>query len=75
MRYRKVGLLALAGTIVFSGVLSAVDSRTEVPFKLYRDYTIIVQGSIGGLRKCNLLIDTGALSNQKDGITQLLTRT
>ena len=63
---KKIGLLVLAGMIVLPAVLSAADSRTEIPFKLYRDYTIIVQGSIGGLRKCNLLMDTGAVPSVLD---------
>jgi predicted aspartyl protease len=66
MRCKKAGLLAIAGMMVLPEVLSAVDSRTEIPFKLYRDYTIIVQGSIGGLRKCNLLIDTGVVPSVLD---------
>lgn len=66
MRCKKVGLLAIAGMMLLPESLSAADSRTEIPFKLYRDYTIIVQGSIGGLRKCNLLIDTGAVPSVLD---------
>lgn len=66
MRCKKVGLLALAGLMVLPDAPSAVDSRTEVSFKLYRDYTIIVQGSIGEFRKRNLLIDTGAVPSVLD---------
>jgi predicted aspartyl protease len=66
MRCQKVGLLAMAGILLLPEVLSAVDSRTEIPFRLFRDYTIIVQGSIGGLKKCNLLIDTGAVPTVLD---------
>lgn len=66
MRCKKAELLAIAGMMVLPEALSAVDGRTEIPFKLYRDYTIIVQGSIGGLRKCNLLIDTGAVPSVLD---------
>ena len=63
---KKLGLLAIAGVMLVPEVLSAAESRTEIPFKLYRDYTIIVQGSIGGLKKCNLLIDTGAVPSVLD---------
>jgi predicted aspartyl protease len=34
-------------------------SRVEIPFKLYRDYLIVVQGSLGPLERLNFLIDTG----------------
>jgi Aspartyl protease len=36
------------------------DSRTEVPFKLYGGYVILVEGSIGSLEKLRFIIDTGA---------------
>lgn len=35
-------------------------ARAEIPFKLYQDYLIMVQGSVGTLEGLNLLIDTGA---------------
>jgi hypothetical protein len=31
----------------------------EIPFQTYRDYLIVVQGSLGGKLKRNLIIDTG----------------
>jgi hypothetical protein len=37
-----------------------VHMQTEVPFKLYQDYLIVVHGSVGTLEGLNLLIDTGA---------------
>jgi hypothetical protein len=33
--------------------------RAEIPFKLYRGYLIVVQGSLGALEGLNFLIDTG----------------
>jgi hypothetical protein len=35
-------------------------ARAEIPFKLYQDYLIVVQGSLGSLEGLNFLIDTGA---------------
>jgi predicted aspartyl protease len=34
-------------------------SHVEIPFKLYRDYLIVVQGSLGTVRRLNFLVDTG----------------
>ena len=31
----------------------------EIPFQTYRDYLIVVQGSLGGTRRLNFIIDTG----------------
>ena len=43
-----------------SGEPAALHGRAEIPFKLYQDYLIVVQGSLGTLERLNLLIDTGA---------------
>jgi predicted aspartyl protease len=37
-----------------------IAESTTVPFKLYRDYLIVVQGSMGPLERLNFLVDTGA---------------
>ncbi len=66
MRCNKVGLLAIAGVMVLPGAISALDRHSEIPFKMYRGYAIIVQGSIGQLRKRNILIDTGAVPSVLD---------
>lgn len=42
-------------------IASAADGSNEVRFKLYRDYAIIVRGSIGTLKNLNFLVDTGAV--------------
>jgi hypothetical protein len=39
---------------------SAHLAKTSVGFQLYRDYLIIVQGSVGPLKGVNFLLDTGA---------------
>jgi predicted aspartyl protease len=40
--------------------LPGATAHVEIPFKLYRDYLIVVQGSLGTLERLNFLIDTGA---------------
>ncbi len=44
----------------------ASDSAGEVPFRLYRDYVIVVRGSIGNLKNLNFLVDTGAVPTVLD---------
>ncbi len=41
-------------------VLAASEGPREVPFKLYRGYSIVVRGEVGGIKKLNFLLDTGA---------------
>ena len=48
-------------------IASAADGSNEVRFKLYRDYAIIVRGSIGNLKNLNFLVDTGAVPSVLDG--------
>jgi len=40
--------------------LGGASRRVETPFKLYRGYIIVVQGSVGSLRRLNFAIDTAA---------------
>lgn len=40
---------------------------TEVPFKLYRNYLIVVQGSVGEFEGLNFLVDTGVNPTAVDG--------
>jgi predicted aspartyl protease len=65
MKGLKHGLLILASLLI-SQTLLAADGLVEVPFKLYRGYVIVVKGSIAGLDKLNLLIDTGAVPSVVD---------
>jgi len=45
---------------------SGLAAPAEIPFKLYRDYAIVVRGSVGDCDKLNLFIDTGASSTVVD---------
>jgi predicted aspartyl protease len=44
----------------FDHSLTARASCTSIPFKLYRGYLVVAQGSLGTLSRLNFLIDTGA---------------
>lgn len=59
---RYCGLMVL----LVPGVLAGSERPREVPFKLYRGYTIVVRGEIGELRNLHLLVDTGALPSVID---------
>jgi predicted aspartyl protease len=59
-------VLSLAAFLLVSEVLLAAESLAEVPFRLYRGYTIVVKGSIGELDKLNFLVDTGAVPSVVD---------
>jgi len=66
MRRKCFGIWMLLGLLVSCEAIWAGRERVEVPFKLYRGYAIVVQGSVGRLQKLNLLIDTGAVPSVID---------
>jgi len=41
-------------------------SHVAIPFKLYQDYLIVVQGSLGTFDRMNFLVDTGASPTKVD---------
>jgi predicted aspartyl protease len=46
---------------------SRIATHTEVPFKLYGNYTIVARGSVGDRHKLKFLIDTRSSSTVVDG--------
>ena len=62
MRCRRFQIAVLL--LVISGDFSLVrgaDQPTEIPFKLYGGFAIVVRGSIGNHDNLNFLVDTGAV--------------
>jgi predicted aspartyl protease len=66
MRGKLFGIWMLLGLLLSSEAAGAGRELVEVPFKLYRGYAIVVQGSVGPLEKLNLLVDTGAVPSVID---------
>lgn len=63
------GAVSIVATPGFGQILSVPGSEQtsqprpaylDVPFEMYRDYLIVVQGSLGGTKKLNFILDTGA---------------
>jgi predicted aspartyl protease len=62
MRLRSLELATLL--VVLSpnfGSLLAAEPPTEIPFKLYAGFAIVVRGAIGSQDNVNILVDTGAV--------------
>jgi len=62
MKFRMAGSLALM--LFVSGPLQpliAAESPTEIPFRLYSGFAIVVRGAIGNQENLNFLVDTGAV--------------
>ncbi len=53
---------ALQQTTITGADEGRIATHTEIPFKLYRDYAIVVRGSVGQRDRLNFLIDTGSSS-------------
>jgi predicted aspartyl protease len=58
-------VIAIVFSLTSRAVLAA-DGANEVPFKLYREYAIVVRGSIGNVKNLNFLLDTGAVPSVLD---------
>jgi predicted aspartyl protease len=64
VQYNKI-VCACIGLVLTSSALARTSDPPEdvtgrLPFRLYQNYLIVAQGSLGKLKKRNLLIDTGA---------------
>ena len=66
MRWVALAVALLAACHVSPQVALATENTNEIPFKLYRDYAIMVRGSIGNLKNLNFLVDTGAVPSVLD---------
>ena len=61
MGHNRTACLCICNLIVANLPLFAVEQRAEsIPFKLYGNHLLVVQGTLGKLKKRNLLLDTGA---------------
>lgn len=58
----KDSLAALIGWVFVSSAWAADGPDAGIPFRLHREHHIVVQGSIGKLKRLNFIIDTGASS-------------
>ncbi len=67
MQGRSLWFIVVLTSLILAGQRAAWGHRelagqgkTSIDFQLYRDYLIVVQGSVGPLKGLNLLLDTGA---------------
>ena len=61
MRYFTVFAFLCVVSLLSSALFAqSIPSSSTIPVSIYRDYLIIAQGTIGGLEKRNVIIDTGA---------------
>lgn len=66
MKVSRRHLILFLGLLAGGQGLEASDHRKEISFRLYRDYLIVVQGTIGSLERINFLIDTGSPNTAVD---------
>jgi hypothetical protein len=60
-------LLAQSNSVaVLTGTQPVSNPAIELPIQLYRDYLVVVEGSIGTLEKLTFIIDTGAYPSMID---------
>lgn len=60
-------LLAQSNSVaVLTGTQPVSNHATDLPIQLYRDYLVVVEGSIGSLEKMTFIIDTGAYPSMID---------
>ncbi len=65
MRIRP--LVSVAGPVLCLAFASSLQAQSSaIPFELRHGYSIIVKGSMGGLRNLNFLIDSGAVPSVVD---------
>jgi len=60
-------LVAQSNSVAVSEQTTRVSNHAiEIPIQLYRDYLVVVEGSIGNLEKLTFIIDTGAYPSMID---------
>lgn len=60
-------LLAQSNSVaVLTGTQPVSNDAIDLPIQLYRDYLVVVEGSIGSLEKMTFIIDTGAYPSMID---------
>jgi predicted aspartyl protease len=61
------GLFLLVSFLANPGLVPGAHSPENIPFKIYRGYVIVVEGSIADFSNLHFVIDTGAVPSVVDG--------